>query len=90
MNDVLYDFLDDFMVVYLDNIVVFSMNMADHTVYLSKVLGKFRENKLYVKREKCEFPRVKINHPQTDEQIERINALLKEYLRHYMTVTQQN
>ena len=31
-----------------------------------------------------------INHPQTDGQTERINALLEEYLKHYVTATQKN
>ena len=30
------------------------------------------------------------NHPQTDGWIERINALLEEYLRYYVTATQKN
>ena len=31
MNDVLYEFLDDFLVMYLDNIVVFSKNIDDRS-----------------------------------------------------------
>ena len=31
-----------------------------------------------------------INHPQTDDQPKRMNALLEEYLRHYVTATQKN
>ena len=30
------------------------------------------------------------NHPQTDNQTERMNAFLEEYLRHYVTATQKN
>ena len=31
-----------------------------------------------------------VNHPQTDQQTERINHLLEEYLRHYVTASQRN
>ena len=30
------------------------------------------------------------NHPQTDEQTKRINAVLEDYLRHYVTASQKN
>jgi hypothetical protein len=60
MNDVLYEFLDDFVVVYLDDIVVFSRSMNEHVVHLSRVLSRLREHKLFVKREKCEFASAEI------------------------------
>ncbi|CAH9148831.1 unnamed protein product [Cuscuta epithymum] len=55
MNDVLYEYLDLFVVVYLDDIVVYSNSVEDHIVHLRKVLTQLRRNELYVKKEKCEF-----------------------------------
>jgi hypothetical protein len=60
MNDVLYDFLDNFVVVYLDDIVIYSRGIEDHVTHLSKVLSRLREYELYVKREKCEFAKAEI------------------------------
>ena len=56
MNDVLFDFLDSFMVVYLDDIVIYNPTLKDHLVHLEKVFDRLRQNQLYVKKEKCEFP----------------------------------
>ena len=53
MNDVLFDFLDSFVVVYLDDIVIYSPTLEDHVVHLEMVLDRLRQNKLYVKKEKC-------------------------------------
>jgi len=55
MNDVLYEFLDEFVVVYLEDIVIFSRSMDDHVVHLDKVMRRLREHKLFGKKEKCEF-----------------------------------
>jgi len=60
MNNVLYDFLDKFIVVCLDDIVIYSRGIEDHVIYLSKVLSRLREYELYVKREKYEFAKTKI------------------------------
>ena len=38
MNDVLYDFLDDFIVGYLDDIVIYSKTFDDHLMHLKMVL----------------------------------------------------
>ena len=60
MNDVLFDYLDAFIVVYLDDIVVYNQTLNEHEMHLRKVFQRLREHKLYVKPEKCEFAREQI------------------------------
>ncbi|XP_059437724.1 uncharacterized protein LOC132170646 [Corylus avellana] len=60
MNDVFYDYIDKFVVVYLDDIVVYSESFVNHLSHLRLVLTRLRENSLYVKKEKCEFARREI------------------------------
>jgi hypothetical protein len=55
MNKVFMEYLDKFMVVFIDDILIFSKNEEDHDEYLRVVLQKLRENKLYAKLSKCEF-----------------------------------
>jgi len=43
MNDVLYDYLNNFIVVDLDDIVIYSRGMNDHVIHLLKVHGRFRD-----------------------------------------------
>lgn len=54
-NDTLREFLDIFVVVYLDDILVFSETEAEHIEHVQKVLSKLRDASLYVKLKKCEF-----------------------------------
>ena len=56
MNDMLADYLDDFVVVVLDDIVIYSKTPEDHAVHVSKVLQKLRDHQLYVKASNCEIP----------------------------------
>ena len=49
MNNVLYEYLDHFVVVYLDNIVVYSESLPDHLDHLRLVILRLREHKLFVK-----------------------------------------
>ena len=37
MNDVLFDYLDAFVVFYLDNIVVYNQTLSEHDMHLKKV-----------------------------------------------------
>ena len=55
MNQVFYDFLDKFVVVYLDDIVIYSSSLEDHLEHLKLVFERLRQHQLYVKREKCSF-----------------------------------
>jgi hypothetical protein len=52
MNDIFREWLDDFIVIYIDDILIYSGSLEEH---LRKVFQRLRENKLYVKLEKCEF-----------------------------------
>ena len=61
MNNVLFDYLDDFVVVYLDDIVINSRTLEEHVNHLSLVLSQFRKYTLYFKMEKCEFAQKEIN-----------------------------
>ena len=60
MNDVLFDYLDAFVVVYLDDIVVYNKTLTEHERHLRLVFQRLRENRLYVKPEKCEFAQEEI------------------------------
>ncbi|KAE8654205.1 hypothetical protein F3Y22_tig00117056pilonHSYRG01112 [Hibiscus syriacus] len=55
MNKLFQPYLDQFMVVYLDDIVVYSNSIGEHVDHLRIVFKILRENELYVKKEKCTF-----------------------------------
>ncbi|XP_074305943.1 uncharacterized protein LOC141641168 [Silene latifolia] len=55
MNEVLRQFLNKFVVVYLDDILIYNKNKEQHLEHLRKVFEKLREQKLYGKLEKCMF-----------------------------------
>jgi hypothetical protein len=55
MNNVFREYLDDFVVCYIDDIFIFSKNMQDHEHHVCLVLGKLQEVGRYAKLEKCEF-----------------------------------
>ncbi len=55
MNDIFREWLDDFVVVYIDDILIYSGSFEEHAEHLRKVFQRLRENKLYAKLEKCEF-----------------------------------
>ena len=61
MNQVFHEYLDQFVVVYLDDIVVYSATLEEHKMHLKLVFDKLRQNQLYIKKEKCAFTQACIN-----------------------------
>jgi hypothetical protein len=55
MNKVFMEYLDKFIVVFIDDILVYSRNQEGHEGHLRLVLQKLRDHKLYAKLSKCEF-----------------------------------
>lgn len=55
MQKIFHPYLDKFVIVYLDDILVYSRSEAEHEQHLRKVLQVLRENKLYGKLSKCSF-----------------------------------
>ena len=55
MNMVFMDYLDVFVVIFIDDILIFSKSEAEHEVHLRLVLQRLREHQLYAKFSKCEF-----------------------------------
>jgi len=55
MNKVFMEYLDKFVVVFIDDILVFSKTEEEHAEHLRLVLQKLKEHKLYAKCSKCEF-----------------------------------
>ena len=55
LNDVLFNYLDAFVVVYLDDIVVYNQTLNEHEKHLRMVVQQLKEHRLYVKPDKCEF-----------------------------------
>ncbi|MBW0499550.1 hypothetical protein O181_039265 [Austropuccinia psidii MF-1] len=53
VNDIFYDLLDIYVVVYLDAIMVFSKSEAEHVTHVSTVLSRLSANNLFAKASKC-------------------------------------
>ena len=55
MNDVLSDYLDDFVLVFLDDILVYSRTVEIHVEHLGRFLEALNQNCLYAKASKCKI-----------------------------------
>jgi hypothetical protein len=62
MNGVFREYLDKFVILYLDDILIYSKSEEEHEQHLRMVLQVLRENILYAKISKCIFYQKKIHY----------------------------
>ena len=63
MNDVFSNLLDVCMVVYLDNILIYSDDIMQYQSHVKEILKRLHKSELYMKAEKCEFYSDSIKYP---------------------------
>jgi Reverse transcriptase (RNA-dependent DNA polymerase) len=60
MNDVFREYLDDLVMVYIDDILIFSRTAEDHLRHVEMILARSRQHQLFAKLSKCEFNRASL------------------------------
>jgi hypothetical protein len=55
MNNMFMDYLDNFVVVFIDDILIYSQSEEEHVDHLKMVLQMLREHQLNAKLSKCKF-----------------------------------
>jgi len=61
INKILTELLNDFYVIYLNNILIFSVKKTDYVNHMKQILERLRKFKLYASLKKCEFFITKVN-----------------------------
>ena len=62
INHVLYDHLNEFIITYLNDILIFFETEKKHEKHVKKILKRFQEKKLYLKSEKYEFHKQQVKY----------------------------
>ncbi len=60
INNILREYLNDFVIIYLNNILIYSDDLKTHYKHMCKVLAKLNEQAIYVKKLKSRFETKKI------------------------------
>ena len=55
MHRIFRPYMDKFVVVFIDDILIYSKDMSSHELHVREVLSTLREHNLYTKLSKCEF-----------------------------------
>jgi hypothetical protein len=61
INDALRQYLNIFVIAYLNDIMIYSITLKKHVQHVSQILKCLNERNLHLKSEKCEFYREKVD-----------------------------
>ena len=61
MNELLNKFLENFIIVYLDDILIFSKTLDEHLFLICSVLERLREEKLLINLKKCSLAKKRVS-----------------------------
>src|SRR5438046_5547277 len=84
INHVLYDHLNEFVITYLNNILIYFKNEENHEKHVKKVLKRFQEKKFYFKLKKYEFHKQQVKyleHIVTTEKLEMNSEKIKTVIK---------
>ena len=62
INHVLYDYLDKFVITYLNDILIFFETEEKHEKHIKEIFKKFQKKNLYLKSKKCEFHKQQVKY----------------------------
>ena len=62
MHGIFHPFLDNFVLIFIDEILIYSKNQEEHREHLRIVLEMLRKHQLYAKFNKCDFFKTKIEY----------------------------
>jgi len=62
MNNIFHKYLDKFVLIFIDNILIYSWNIEEHKEHLKLVLQTLQEHQLYAKYSKCDFFKEQIQY----------------------------
>ena len=77
INTSIASLLNHFIVVYLDNILIYSKNPEEYKEHIQQVLLRLRKHKLYAKLSKCEFGISKLEFLRFYVKVDKIKPDLK-------------
>lgn len=62
MNEIFWPFLQKFVLIFFDDIMVYSSTREDHLIHLRMTLDVLRKKEIYAKRSKCCFGKSKVEY----------------------------